>query len=211
MYENYCDCSGSASEFVMRYCEGGNKVSSDETKDEKLMRKLVCLGLNSQHGVSSNVNANAYDKALFKFYSKESEEIADFVKKLRDAHVVRERVSQVDQAIKKVIFNDPATIILWKDGSKTVVKCGEHEKYDPEKGFAMALAKHYLGDKGRYYNLFKKYLPEKTFTPDDEVLVRAKIVGSLSTKKGNTKYIVKIPGYASGFSVDKEYLVGVKE
>lgn len=25
--------------------------------------------------------------------------------------------------IKKVIFNDPATIVLWNDGTKTVVKC----------------------------------------------------------------------------------------
>lgn len=25
--------------------------------------------------------------------------------------------------IKNVIFNDPATIVFWKDGTKTVVKC----------------------------------------------------------------------------------------
>lgn len=74
------------------------------------------------------------------------------------------KVKQTESKIKKVIFNAPATIILWKDGTKTVVKCGENETYDPEKGLAMALAKHYLGDHGRYYNLFKKYLPEKTFT-----------------------------------------------
>lgn len=35
--------------------------------------------------------------------------------------------------IKKVIFNDPATIILWKDGTKTVVKCQEGDTYDKEK------------------------------------------------------------------------------
>ena len=27
--------------------------------------------------------------------------------------------------IKNVIFNEPATIIIWKDGTKTVVKCQE--------------------------------------------------------------------------------------
>lgn len=185
--------------------------------DKELNRKLEYLGLNSSYGVSPSVNASAYSKALAEFYSKEREDmdLYTFIRKWRDGdgHVVarRDRVNHVDLAIKKVIFNDPATIILWEDGSKTVVKCGEHEKYDPEKGFAMALAKHFLGDHGRYYNLFKKYLPEKTFTPDDEVLIRAKLVGPLSPKKGNTKYIVKIPGYASGFSVDKEYLVEVEE
>lgn len=74
--------------------------------------------------------------------------------------------------IEKVIFNDPATIIIWTTGEKTVVKCGEGEVYDPEKGFAMAIAKYVLGNKGNYYETFKKWLPkeEKTetfyFCPD---------------------------------------------
>lgn len=61
---------------------------------------------------------------------------------------------------KKVIFNDPATIVYWKDGTKTVVKA-EGEPFDPEKGLAMAIAKKSLGNKGDYYNEFKKWLPEE--------------------------------------------------
>lgn len=38
-------------------------------------------------------------------------------------------------APKKVIFNDPATIVYWPDGYKTVVKCGNGDIYDREKGF----------------------------------------------------------------------------
>ena len=63
--------------------------------------------------------------------------------------------------IKKVIHNDPATIVYWLDGSKTVVKCGEGDIYDPEKGLAMAIAKKFLGNKGNYYDTFKKWLPEE--------------------------------------------------
>lgn len=63
-------------------------------------------------------------------------------------------------AIKKVIFNAPATIVFWDDGTKTVVKC-ENEEYDPEKGLAMAVAKKALGNQGNYYNQFKKWLPSK--------------------------------------------------
>ncbi len=63
--------------------------------------------------------------------------------------------------IKKVIFNDPATIVFWSDGKKTVVKCGERDIYDPEKGLAMAIAKRALGNEGNYYELFKKWLPEE--------------------------------------------------
>lgn len=47
--------------------------------------------------------------------------------------------------IDRVIFNDPATIILWKDGSKTVVKRSEDDIRDPEKGFCMAVIKKLYG------------------------------------------------------------------
>lgn len=67
--------------------------------------------------------------------------------------------------IRKVIFHDPATIIIWSDGSKSIVKCTEKDKYDPEKGFAMAIAKKALGNKGNYYNIFKEYVP----VSEDEV------------------------------------------
>jgi hypothetical protein len=63
-------------------------------------------------------------------------------------------------AIKQVIFNDPATIVLWADGTKTVVKCQNNDEYDPEKGLAMCIAKKALGNKGNYYNSFIKWLEE---------------------------------------------------
>ena len=47
--------------------------------------------------------------------------------------------------IDRVIFNDPATIIIWKDGSKTVVKRSDDDVWDPEKGFCMAVIKKLYG------------------------------------------------------------------
>lgn len=67
--------------------------------------------------------------------------------------------------IVKVIFNDPATIVIWEDGSKTVVKC-DYESFDPEKGLAMAIAKKALGNRGNYYETFKTWLPEQPKTVD---------------------------------------------
>jgi hypothetical protein len=63
--------------------------------------------------------------------------------------------------IKRVVFNEPATIVFWSDNTKTVVKCQDGDIYDPEKGLAMAIAKKYLGNKGSYCNEFKKWLPEE--------------------------------------------------
>ena len=64
--------------------------------------------------------------------------------------------------IKKVIFNPPATIIIWEDKTKTGVKCGNKDYYDPEKGLAMAISKKFFGNKGNYYETFKKWLPPGT-------------------------------------------------
>lgn len=58
-------------------------------------------------------------------------------------------------SIEKVIFNEPATIILWGDKTKTVVKCKEDEYYDPHTGLAMAICKKVYGDK--YGHTFRKW------------------------------------------------------
>lgn len=58
--------------------------------------------------------------------------------------------------IEKVIFNPPATIMIWKDGTKTVVKCNG-EKFDQEKGLAMAISKRALAVGNRYHKTFKKW------------------------------------------------------
>ena len=59
--------------------------------------------------------------------------------------------------IKNVIFNDPATIVFWTDGTKTVVKCQEGDEFDPEKGLTMAIAKKVYSNKGSYCNVIKKW------------------------------------------------------
>lgn len=64
-------------------------------------------------------------------------------------------------SITKVIFNDPATIVIWSDGTKTVVKCDERDEFDPEKGLAMAICKKHFGG-GFYNDIFKKWIPEET-------------------------------------------------
>lgn len=63
--------------------------------------------------------------------------------------------------IKNVIFNDPATIILWNDETKTVVKVQDGDRFDPEKGLTMAIVKKLLGNQGNYYNELKKWLPKE--------------------------------------------------
>lgn len=58
--------------------------------------------------------------------------------------------------IEKVTFNDPATIVFWNDGTKTIVQARNGEKFDPEKGLAMAISKKALGNTHDYYETFLK-------------------------------------------------------
>lgn len=57
----------------------------------------------------------------------------------------------------KVIFNGPATIVFWDDGTKTVVKCTERETFDYEKGVALCYMKKLLGNDNSFKHIFKKF------------------------------------------------------
>ena len=59
--------------------------------------------------------------------------------------------------IRDVIFSDPATVVFWNDNTKTVVKTRGGEKYDKEKGLAMAIIKKITGNAGNYYEIFKEW------------------------------------------------------
>ena len=69
--------------------------------------------------------------------------------------------------IKKVIFNNPATIVYWEDGTKTIVKCGKDDTYSEETGLALCFMKKALGNKGNYNNTFKKYIKEENNGKDN--------------------------------------------
>lgn len=80
--------------------------------------------------------------------------------------------------IKNVIFNEPATIVFWADGTKTVVKCQEGDVFDPEKGLAMAFMKKVLGNKGHYFEEVKKWVPEEYY--EEPVKEKQTVIGNVA-------------------------------
>lgn len=82
----------------------------------------------------------------------------DDSQKIRDKIQKEKNKAIYDSMIQQVIFNPPATIVIWRDGSKTVVKCGENDIFDPEKGLAMAISKRAFGDNRDYYEVFAKWV-----------------------------------------------------
>lgn len=72
----------------------------------------------------------------------------------------RDMIDRFNRVVDKVIFNDPATIIVLKNGEKIVVKCQPGDVYDKEKGLALALVKFAFGNTNYFNTIFKKWLPE---------------------------------------------------
>jgi hypothetical protein len=111
-----------------------NDLTTAMLVDEKAIARAVHEGMAVDYGRQSTERAKKNDIVLFGMC----------------------RVS-----IRKVIFNDPATIVLWSDGSKTVVKCGPEDSYDMEKGLAMAIVKKMAGNDNRFHKVFKQYSKKK--------------------------------------------------
>lgn len=61
-------------------------------------------------------------------------------------------VNNLPSMVKKVIFNNPATIVMWTDGTKTVIKCHEEDTYDEVTGFLLCCMKKFLS--GSSYSKF---------------------------------------------------------
>lgn len=96
-----------------------------------------------------------YDEDHDPKYAYLIKENADLQSRLYDALYNKKAV-----AIKNVIFNNPVTVVIWSDDTKTIVRAQGDEPYDREKGLAMAIVKRVYGNKGNYYNQLKKWLKD---------------------------------------------------
>lgn len=59
--------------------------------------------------------------------------------------------------IKKIIFNNPKTIVLWGDGTKTIVSCGDGDIFDPYAGFCAAVTKKIFGSTSKVKKIIDTY------------------------------------------------------
>ena len=67
----------------------------------------------------------------------------------------------ISRNIKRVIFNDPATIVFWKDGTKTVAKCCENDTYNKEVGLMACIIKYLTGNNGRWNEIMKRWVKDE--------------------------------------------------
>lgn len=89
-------------------------------------------------------------------------------------------------SVDHIFYDDVATVVFWKDGTKTVVKCQEGTPYDEYTAFCAALAKKMYGNNSKLQREIKK---KARYSKKRQV---AKTVcGEHSVREGNTFYPYK--------------------
>jgi len=61
--------------------------------------------------------------------------------------------------MKEVMYNNPATIVFWNDGTKTVAKCHAEDKYSKETGLAICILKRLAGNT-KVRNIFNEWIQD---------------------------------------------------
>lgn len=133
-------------------------INSKDTEDDIRYKAYhavikICTGLRDCHNRLFASGATMYLEPSELRYIDHDENILYKV-----MCAIKENTNNMN--IKKVIFNNPATIVLWEDGTKTVVKRQKGERWDKEKGLAMAIVKKISGNTGNYNDIFKKWCEE---------------------------------------------------
>lgn len=72
--------------------------------------------------------------------------------------------------IKKIIYNPPATIVFWSDGTKTTARCEYGDIYTREVGFMLCVLKKKYGNK-TFHEMLKKYVYGVPDKPNEKGMV----------------------------------------
>lgn len=155
------------SSVITKICELMDKYEQEKAL-EKLKNKI-----NSVYGVQSiisNFDDRCINNVTLEYPQKVLGEIKEIPKyMIKEGYIsgCNFKFDLFKPEIKKVIFSGPCTIVMWSDGDKTIVRCGDDDIFDKEKGLAMAIVKKFLGtntSKSNYCDIFKKWIPEEEKT-----------------------------------------------
>lgn len=96
-------------------------------------------------------------------------------KKRKFAERGTDEMKNVD--VKKIIFSGPKTIVLWSDGTKTIVSMSKDEtNFDPEAAFCAAYTKKMFGTNSK----IKRVIKEKSNIEQHQRIVEEKLKEELA-------------------------------
>lgn len=95
-------------------------------------------------------------QGLKKFQDKQAEDTVEYTKELRNK-LIGGANEMKNADVKKIIFSGPKTIVLWTDGTKTIVSMSKDEtNFDPEAAFCAAYTKKMFGTNSKIKRVIKE-------------------------------------------------------
>lgn len=110
--------------------------------------------------ISQRNQMNRYEKALlYNDIKKSSEELEKEIE-IQEKEKIQRQNKRLRQMIKKVIFSGDRTIVLFNDNTKVVVQCQPEDKFDKEKGLAIACMKKLFENTNVFNDVMRKWCNE---------------------------------------------------
>lgn len=124
-----------------------------------------------------NTNTSCWDETYNANTSCWDEANGVTIFEVQGSYKEKEEVKSI--AIKHVIFDGPATIVFWDDGTKTVVKCTDGDSYSYDVGIAMATLKKIFGEN---YSTYKHAVSDAISDAIDRELKKKDRKKTLATR-----------------------------
>lgn len=126
----------------------GSKIYAYNTKLELLMGgvyDIVSNGSNGSRGYDSYVTVIRVEPGT-----------DPMLRTITEAHLIK-GPRRPEKPYKQVVVNESKRTIcvVWKDGTRTVMKPHPDDEWDVEKGIALCFMKRMFDNRGCYYNTFR--------------------------------------------------------
>lgn len=119
-------------------------------------------------------------KAMHLTYERLKNGLVANIVPVNDPYKISKSMLTPTTKVDRIVFNDPATIVFWKDGTKTIVKCSDNENFNPYFGFCAAVAKRVFGNNSQV----RKMVESGYFQDINDGKVKQKtMTKNISTKK----------------------------
>lgn len=125
--------------------------------------------------ISTIINDNCYGHVSSSSISGTTEKYEEINK----AEKKTEKKTSSDKFMpERILYNDPATIVFWKDGTKTVVKKSKGEKFNKYNAFCAALAKKIFENNSRVNKIVQSGVNQKPGIADTKATKTSKYISS---------------------------------
>lgn len=140
----------------------------DRARSSKTVSCSISMPKPDSSYCSSSINCSTrsfYDDDMLDYLlkditEKKAEEAEELLKRKIESDK-RKTIKDFINSIRKVQFTDPWTIIFWKNGEVTRIKCQDGDEYSKETGLALGIIKHMFGDTNYFNTIFKKLVPKE--------------------------------------------------